>query len=358
MQLTMTVKKNFGTFTLSTDLNVSGDRIGIFGVSGSGKSTLVSMLAGLQTPDNGEIALGSDCLFSSSRNINLRPEQRRIAMVFQQHCLFPHLSVKNNLLYGFKRCPAEFRTIDFTTLVNVLGLERLLDRGVTNLSGGEKQRVSIGRAILANPRLLLMDEPLSALDDSLRFQIIPYLRSVSERFGIPYLFISHSLLDMRLMTDTVLVIEKGRVVEQTTSEQLARNRMGQNQIGYINLLQLSSMTKRNGMCAYRWDGGEMLLAGSNDETINGLFELSSKDIILFKKHPEAISARNLFQCTVVGQFKSASKIGVELQCGGGKLVAEIVPEAARELGIELGGTVHAACKASAFRRLATDYIKS
>ena len=143
---------------------------------------------------------------AAAKRINLRSEQRRIAMVFQQHCLFPHLNVRNNLLYGFKRCPAEYRTIDFDTLVGVLKLEELLDRGVTNLSGGEKQRVALGRAILANPRLLLMDEPLSALDDTLRFQIIPYLKSVSEQFGIPYLFISHSLLEMRLMTDTVLVV--------------------------------------------------------------------------------------------------------------------------------------------------------
>jgi molybdate transport system ATP-binding protein len=352
MRISMKAEKSFGAFTLSTDFVVSGDRLGIFGVSGSGKSTLVSMLAGLLEPDSGEILLDGDCLFSSAKRVNLRPEQRRIAMVFQQHCLFPHLSVKNNLLYGFKRCPAKHRTIDFDNLVEVLKLKDLLSRGVTNLSGGEKQRVALGRAILANPRLLLMDEPLSALDDSLRFQIIPYLKSVSELFGIPYLFISHSLVEMRLMADSVLVFENGRMVEQASSEQLARDRMGKSPVGYINLLELSAMSERDGMCAYRWQGGELLLSGSNRDTVNGLFELSSKDIILFKKHPEAISARNLLQCTVVGLFESGSKMGVELQCGEGKLVAEIVPEAARELEIATGGVIHAACKASAFRRLA------
>ncbi len=218
---------------------VSGDRVGIFGASGSGKSTLVSMLAGLAGAGQRRDTFWMATAFSAAaKKINLRPEQRRIAMVFQQHCLFPHLNVRNNLLYGFKRCPAEHRSIDFDALVEVLKLEELLDRGVTNLSGGEKQRVALGRAILANPRLLLMDEPLSALDDSLRFQIIPYLRSVSEQFGIPYLFISHSLVEMRLMTDSALVFEKGAMVEQTSSEQLARNRMGQSQVGYINLLKL------------------------------------------------------------------------------------------------------------------------
>lgn len=353
MQLSMNIRKNYGAFTLFADMAVTGDQIGIFGASGSGKSTLVSMLAGLVEPDSGEIVLDGDCLFSSSKGINLRPEQRRIAMVFQQHCLFPHLSVRNNLLYGYKRCPAKYRTIDFDNLVAVLKLEELLDRGVTNLSGGEKQRVALGRAILANPRLLLMDEPLSALDDALRFQIIPYLKSVSEQFGIPYLFISHSLVEMRLMTETALLFENGRLVEQTTSDQLARHRMGKSSVGYINLLELGGMTERDGMCAYRWKDRELLLSGGNRDTISGLFELSSKDIILFKKHPEAISARNLLECTVAGIFESASKIGVELQCGEGQMVAEIVPEAARELGIEQGSVIHAAIKASAFRRLAT-----
>jgi len=353
MQLSMNTQKSFGAFSLATDFTLSGDRVGIFGVSGSGKSTIVSMLAGLLEPDSGEITLDGDCLFSSSRRINLRPEQRRIAMVFQQHCLFPHLDVRSNLLYGFNRCPAELRTIDFAVLVDVLRLADLLDRGVTNLSGGEKQRVAIGRAVLSNPRLLLMDEPLSALDDTLRFQIIPYLKSVSEQFAIPYLFISHSLLEMRLMADRVLSMAEGQITAIGTAEELARQRLGASQVGYINLLDLREMRERDGMCAYRWQGGELLLSAGNRETTAGLFELSSKDIMIFKKHPEAVSARNLLQCTVSGLFASGAKIGVELQCGGGGLIAEIVPDAARELGIERGCTVYAACKASAFRRLAT-----
>jgi len=353
MKLEMAVSKSFGEFTLSTDFIAEGERVGIFGKSGGGKSTLVNLLAGLVKPDRGEIVLDDICLFSSSKGINLPPEKRRIAIVFQQHCLFPHLNVRHNLLYGFRRCPGKRHDIDFDALVELLKLGKLLDRGVHNLSGGEKQRVALGRAILANPRLLLMDEPLSALDDTLRFQIIPYLKSVSERFGIPYLFISHSMVEMRLLTDTVLVVEKGRIAEQTSSEQLARSRMGQSAVGFINLLELDGMTVRDGLCAYRWPGGELFLSAGNCDTPGGLFELSSKDIILFKKHPEAISARNLLECRVASLFESGSKVGVELECGNGKLVAEIVSEAARELGIEKGSIVHAAFKASAFRRLAT-----
>jgi molybdate transport system ATP-binding protein len=350
MQLSMTIKKFFGAFTLSSDFKVGGDRVGIFGVSGSGKSTLVSMLAGLLEPDAGEIILDGECLYSSAKGINLRPEQRRIAMVFQQHCLFPHLSVKNNLLYGFKRCPAEYRTINFDNLVAVLKLEGLLHRGVSNLSGGEKQRVALGRAILANPRLLLMDEPLSALDDSLRFQIIPYLQSVGEQFGIPYLFISHSLVEMRLMTDMVLVFEGGTMIEQTSGEQLARSRMGASPVGYINLLKLGRPSPALGLYAYPW-GASRLLLSAGSERNDSMAELSSKDIILFKQHPEAISARNLLQCTVRSLFSSGRKIGVELECAGNTLIAEVVQDAVNELGITSGSIIYAAVKASAFRML-------
>lgn len=350
MNLSMSVKKNFGAFTLATDFTVSGDRVGIFGVSGSGKSTLVSMLSGLLQPDSGEIVLDGECLFSSVRRLNVRPEKRRIAMVFQQHSLFPHLNVRNNLLYGFKRCAPGHRGIDFDALVRELNLEEILGRGVGNLSGGEMQRVALGRAILANPRLLLMDEPLSALDDSLRFQIIPYLKSVSEHFGIPYLFISHSLIEMRLMTDSALVFEKGTMVEQVGSEQLARNRMGQNQAGYINLLELGPPSESAGLFAYPWGAGQLLLSAGSERD-KSIAELSSKEIILFKQHPEAISARNLLECSVRSLFSSGRKIGVELECAGNTLIAEVVQDAVNELNITPGSSLYAAVKASAFRIL-------
>jgi molybdate transport system ATP-binding protein len=350
VNLSMTVTKSFGTFTLSTDVTVSGQRVGIFGVSGSGKSTLVSMLAGLVVPDSGEITLDGECLFSSTKHINVPPEKRRIAMVFQQHSLFSHLNVRKNLLYGFNRCRPEHRGIDFDALVGVLNLEELLAREVINLSGGEMQRVALGRAILANPRLLLMDEPLSALDDSLRFQIIPYLRSVSEHFGIPYLFISHSLVEMRLMTDTALVFEKGVMVEQVSSEQLARNRMGRSQVGYINLLKVGCPFQTAGLFSYPW-GASMLLLSSGSDRDESIAELSSKDIILFKQHPEAISARNLLECSVRSLFSSGRKIGVELECAGNTLIAEVVQDAVNELDITPGSILYAAIKASAFRIL-------
>lgn len=350
MELHIALQKNFGSFTLDVDSTLRGNRIGVFGPSGSGKSTLVSLIAGLQQAQRGRIVLDGDLLYDTSRRINVSPDKRRIGIIFQRPHLFPHLNVKNNLLYGFKRSTAGNCRIDFDTLTDVLRINHLLGRGVNNLSGGEKQRVAIGRAVLSNPRLLLMDEPLSGLDDTLRFQIISYLKSACEIFAIPSLFISHSLLEMRLMTDQVLSIEQGRIVEETTPENLSRSRMGLNPAGYVNLLKVTSPTQREDMCAYSWGNTELLISGKNDQS-DSLFELSSKDIILFKRHPEAISARNLLQCVVSGIFESGGKVGIELGCGDERLVAEVVHQVIGELDITVGSTLFAAIKASAFRRL-------
>jgi molybdate transport system ATP-binding protein len=346
----MDVKKRFESFAMDASFAVTGDRIGVFGESGSGKSTLAGLLAGLHDPDEGEIVLDGDCLFSSRAGISIPAQRRRIAIVFQQPSLFPHLNVRSNLLYGYKRRSAVHRSVDFDSLVETLRLGGLLGRGVNHLSGGEKQRVALGRAVLAGPRLLLMDEPLSALGDGLKFQIIPFLKSVSERFGIPFLFISHSLVEMRLMAERVLVVAAGRITGQTTTDALARSRMALSPVGFINLLKVASPRRIDGLFAYRWGREELLIsAGSADA--EGIFELSSKDIILFKKHPEAISARNLLRCTVANTFPAGNRIGAELICGETSLVAEMTHQAAAELGIREGCGIFAAIKASAFRRL-------
>ena len=165
MKLEVTLRKNLGTFCLDTAFAVEGTRIGVFGPSGSGKSTLFGLLAGLIRPDAGVIRLDDDILFDRTRGIELPPEKRRIGVVFQQAHLFPHLSVRRNLLYGWQRLTSQERRIDPQALITVLHLETLLDRKVTTLSGGERQRVALGRAVLACPRLLIMDEPLTGLDE-------------------------------------------------------------------------------------------------------------------------------------------------------------------------------------------------
>jgi molybdate transport system ATP-binding protein len=350
MDLNIDVKKRFNAFSLEMNFHIQGERIGIFGPSGSGKSSLVNLISGLTEPETGSIRLNGEPLFDSEQGLDIPAEQRRIGMVFQRPHLFPHLSVKGNLLYGFKRCNPEHHKITLDQVVDVMRLGPLLRRGIKNLSGGEQQRVAIGRAVLSNPRLLIMDEPLSALDDRLKFQIIPFLNSVCEAFKIPFLFISHSLVELRLMTDQTLSIENGRVVEQTTAEGLARSRMGDSEIGYINLLRLTSPRKVDGLLAYRWGEQELLISPGKAQE-EGLYELSSREIILFKRHPEAVSARNLLKCRVVDTFETGSRMGVEMDCGGERLVAEVVKKAVEELSLAKGTEIHAVIKATAFRML-------
>ncbi|MFA5719095.1 MAG: ATP-binding cassette domain-containing protein [Desulfobulbaceae bacterium] len=220
MRLEASLDKRFGTFRLQADFTLDCRRCGIFGPSGSGKSTLVHMLAGLLKPDRGTIRLDSTPVFDADKGIDIPPEQRRIGVVFQQSHLFPHMSVKANLFYGWRRTPPAGRRIDPPALIRALNLDHLLRRGVTSLSGGEQRRVALGRAILACPRLILMDEPLTGLDDELKGQIMPYLKKVFAEFEVPLLFISHSLEEMCMMTDNILIFDNGCLREQVTSEAL------------------------------------------------------------------------------------------------------------------------------------------
>ncbi len=349
MELHVTAQKKLHPFFLDVDFTIEGDRIGIFGPSGCGKSTLVALIAGLTHPDRGRILINGQPVFDREEKVKIPAQHRRISMVFQRPHLFPHLNVKANLLYGYKRCAEGQRKITLEHLVDVLQIGDLLDRGVNNLSGGEQQRVAIGRAVLSNPRLLIMDEPLSALDDSLKFQIIPFLKKSCEAFAIPYLFISHSLTEMRIMTERVLSMTDGRITGQMTAEELARDAMGKSPVPYTNLLQLKGPRRLDGMFAYRFGDSELFISGSGRE--EALCELSSTDIILFKRHPEAISARNLLQCRVGEMFESGNRIGIGLACGNDTLVAVVVKEAVRDLDIREGAEVYAAIKATAFREL-------
>lgn len=349
MKLAVTLQKGYRGFDLDADFDSDSSRLGVFGRSGSGKSTLVHMLAGLIEPDRGRIDLDGETLYCSERRISMSPERRRIAVVFQMGHLFPHMSVERNLLYGWRRTPATLRQVDPAALIEALDLSALLGRVPGNLSGGERQRVALGRAVLASPRLLLMDEPLSALDEGLKYQILPYLQTVFEQFDLPFLFISHSMNEMRLLADEVVVLHRGRVSDQTSPDELARKRMGWAKAGYINLLKLAGARRQEGLFAYRWGGTELLMwAGGEGESV---FELSSKDIMLFKGRPEAISARNLLRCRVRSVFDLENRVGVELECGGETLVAQMVTSAARELDVRAGEAVYAIIKASAFRRL-------
>ncbi|MGB3212820.1 MAG: molybdenum ABC transporter ATP-binding protein [Desulforhopalus sp.] len=350
MFLEVDVQKDFADFQCRVKFSLMTEKCGVFGPSGSGKSTLMYMLAGLLQPDEGHITLNGLTLFDKEAGINLPPETRRVGVVFQHAHLFPHMSVEKNLFYGLNRISVPERTIDPDQLLRVLKVDQLLDRRVTKLSGGERQRVALGRTILACPHLILLDEPLAGLDSTLKYQIIPHLQQVFAEFSIPMLFISHSLQEMRMMTEEVIVMEHGRVAQRLSTEELARTSLGNGGRGYTNLLTLDSPKDLGELMSYRW-GRVTLMLLKTEKTVAGQFILNSRDILLFKKHPEATSARNLLSCTVRQTYQTDWLVGVELDCGGNTLIAEIVPQSLVEMDIRPGSKLIAVFKASAFRLL-------
>lgn len=350
MELDINLQKRVGNFSLNTAFTLTADKTGIFGPSGSGKSTLMGLIAGLNVADSGHIRLNNQTLFDSAENINIKPDKRRIGVVFQHAHLFPHMSVQKNVMYGYKRTAATERRIQPDDIFEVLGIASLLKREVNSLSGGERQRVALARTVLTCPRLILMDEPLSGLDEDLKFQIIPYLNRVFSEFKIPLLFISHSMLEMRMMTSEVLVIDKGRIQQHIATESLARSSWDNGRRGYVNLLSLGRSTEHHDLFAYNWNDTNLILCEAGEMEEN-LFELEASEIILFKRHPEATSARNLLKCRVKNVYQLGNRVRVELICGNNELVAQVVPQSVKELCIQPGSTVVAAIKASAFKRI-------
>ena len=185
----------------------------LFGPSGAGKSSIINMVAGLQKPDSGTVHIRGRCLFDSARGVNLPPEKRNVGYVFQEGLLFPHVSVKGNLLYGRRRNQTRDNGIDYDQVVNLLGIQHLLSRKPRTLSGGEKQRVAFGRAVLSNPDVFLMDEPLASLDEARKEEILPFIGALNTRFKIPILYVSHSIEEIRTLTSNILTLANGKLVE-------------------------------------------------------------------------------------------------------------------------------------------------
>jgi len=181
----------------------------LVGPSGAGKTTVLDTIAGLRRPDAGEIRIGSHLLFSSSARVDVAPRRRRVGYVPQDVALFPHLNVRRNILYG----AARGGTLSLDRVVSILEIQGLLLRRVDGLSGGERQRVAVARALLSGPDLLLLDEPLAAVDVELRRRIIPYLKRVRDELAVPMLYVSHAEDEVRQLADRVIRLEGGRVVD-------------------------------------------------------------------------------------------------------------------------------------------------
>ncbi len=211
MSLEVSVEARLGDFALDARFNSDSRVTAIFGPSGSGKTSVLNVIAGLLRPRHGHVAVDGATLLDTEAGVFLPPHRRRIGYVFQDGRLFPHLSVKGNLLYGsiFVRSAGE--SSSFEEVVSLLDLGPLLRRGTSALSGGEKQRVAIGRALLSSPRLLLLDEPLSSLDERRKAEVMPFLERLRDQTRMPIVYVSHVFAEIERLAGTVVLMDEGRV---------------------------------------------------------------------------------------------------------------------------------------------------
>jgi molybdate transport system ATP-binding protein len=209
--LDISVKRLQGAFRIDTSFVTQGAGItALFGRSGAGKTSIINMVAGLIRPDEGRIVVNGSVCFDSEKGLNVPPEKRRFGYIFQDARIFPHLSVKSNLTYGMNLVPHSERFVAFDQVVELLGLEHLLSRRPAKLSGGEKQRVAIGRSLLTSPRLMLMDEPLASLDDERKSEVLPFIARLPKEFAVPILYVSHSVGEIRCLAAHLVIVESGR----------------------------------------------------------------------------------------------------------------------------------------------------
>ncbi len=199
-----------GEFALEAAFSTDARILGVFGPSGSGKSTLLNAVAGVLKPRRGHIRVGGRTFFDLATGVDLSPPRRRVGYVFQDALLFPHLSVRANLLYGYRLRAEDERPIEPGQVIEVLGIAGLLERKPATLSGGERQRVGLGRALLAQPSVLLFDEPLASLDDARKDEVLHYIERLRDTFAIPGIYVSHARGEIARLADAVLTLGRGR----------------------------------------------------------------------------------------------------------------------------------------------------
>lgn len=217
------LRVSLASFALELDTRLTASVTGIFGASGAGKTSLIESIAGLRRPSRGKIVLDETVLSDVDAGIFLPPEKRQVGFVPQDSALFSHLNVQENLRYSQRlSSPGSPRSAHYEHVIAALQIAPLVSRRVGSLSGGERQRVAFGRALLANPRLLLLDEPLASLDTELRDQLIRYLRTIREEFNVPMLYVSHSADEMVALCDEVIVLERGQCSRQGSPAEIFR----------------------------------------------------------------------------------------------------------------------------------------
>lgn len=348
--LSVSLRHDFDGFQLAVDFSAPPGVTVLFGRSGSGKSTVVNAVAGLLRPNMGRIEADGTLLLDTAAGIGLPPHRRQLGYVFQDGRLFPHLSVRQNLLYG--RWFARQRTgPELERIVELLGIGGLLDRRPGGLSGGEKQRVAIGRAILSNPRLLLMDEPLAALDEARKSEILPYLERLRDELGLPILYVSHSVAEVARLATTVVLLEAGRVVAVGPAAEVLADPalvpvMGLREAGAMLTARLVGQDG-DGLTRFETGGGPLWLP-QVAAPVGAVLRLRilAQDVMLAIEPPRGLSALNVLEGRVE-EIRMGEGPGslVRVRVGGDVLLARITRRSVGALDLAPGKPVFAVLKA-------------
>lgn len=348
MMLAVSLSHAFPGLALEVAFQAPAGVTALFGRSGAGKTTVVNAVAGLLRPDRGRIEAGGEVLLDTATGLNLPPHRRRVGYVFQDARLFPHLTVRQNLLYGRWFAPPGPDDLDRITAL--LGLEALLTRRPGALSGGEKQRVALGRALLSRPRLLLLDEPLAALDAPRKAEILPFLEAIRDEARVPVLYVSHSAAEVARLATHVVLLDAGRVVASGPATQVFADpamaaALGPREAGAILAARVVAH-EADGLTRLETAGGPLwvprLRAAPGTEI---RLRLLAQDVMLSLTRPEGVSALNILPATIESLHQGTGPgMLVRLRAGNGSLLARITRRSSEALDLRPGLAVHAVLK--------------
>lgn len=354
MTLHLSLTHHFPGFTLQVAFDAPPGVTALFGRSGSGKTTVINAVAGLLRPDQGRITANGTVLLDTETGRDLPAHRRRIGYVFQDARLFPHLTVRQNLLYGRWFAPrqaAPGKAADFARIVDLLDIAPLLDRRPAALSGGEKSRVAIGRAILSDPRLLALDEPLAALDEARKAEILPYLERLRDELHLPILYVSHAMAEVARLANTIVLMEAGRVTaagptaailsDPATAPGLGLREAGALLAARIDAHEADGLTRLSSAAGPLWLPRVAAPPGTPLR-----IRILAQDVMLATTRPQEISALNILPATI-RDIRPGDGPGalVRLDAGGETILARITRRSADALALTPGKPVFAILKA-------------
>jgi molybdate transport system ATP-binding protein len=338
--------------TLAKDFSLEAEfaaKVGItilFGPSGSGKTTLLNCIAGLIKPDAGSVALGAQVFFDSKQGVNIAPRRRSVGYLFQNLALFPHLTVEQNVQYGLTKMPAAVRRERTFTILESFRIAHLLTRKPNELSGGERQRVALARSLVTNPIVLLLDEPLTALDALTKSNIIDDLRAWNSSHVIPIIYVTHAAREAFALGEHVVVLDRGRILAQGTPQEVLnapRHEIVANLAGFENVFDatVESVSELQGTMSCRLDGSEVtlevpLVTMSTDVPIR--VAIRAGDIMVATSSPIGLSARNALKSHLVSLRREGVTM-IAVMNVGVKFEVHLTPNACRELDLQPGDEV-------------------